>query len=251
MVGVGGFAAASAAGRRRRDFEVLVTGRALQGVFRRDAGPGPRSRCSPRPSPTAKERAKGLRHLRRHRRRWRRHRTAAGRAWLTEHLNWRWNPLCEPDSSPCSCWPGRPGLPQARRPAQPSQAGPGSATLLVSAGLFGLVYGFSKRRDPTTGPRRRPGGFLAAGGLLLALFTWWQTRAAHPLLPLRVLLDRNRGASFLVVAISGRGIVRGVPLPDPTTSRCRCTTPGRSARPRLPADDRLADGPPRSCPPSC
>jgi predicted MFS family arabinose efflux permease len=45
-----------------------------------------------------------------------------------------------------------------------------------------------------------------AGGVLLAVFGWWQTRAAHPLLPLRVLLDRNRAASFAAVAISGAGM---------------------------------------------
>ena len=42
--------------------------------------------------------------------------------------------------------------------------------------------------------------------VLVAAFTWWQTRATHPLMPLRVLLDRNRGASFVVLAISGAGM---------------------------------------------
>ncbi|MBB6417683.1 hypothetical protein HDC93_003277 [Streptomyces sp. AK010] len=42
--------------------------------------------------------------------------------------------------------------------------------------------------------------------MLLAAFAWWQTRAAHPLLPLRILLDRTRGASFLAVLISGAGM---------------------------------------------
>ncbi len=37
-------------------------------------------------------------------------------------------------------------------------------------------------------------------------FAWWQNRAAHPLLPLRILLDRNRGASFLAVLITGAGM---------------------------------------------
>ena len=58
----------------------------------------------------------------------------------------------------------------------------------------------------TTGALRETWGFLVAGGALLAAFTWWQTRAAHPLLPLRILLDRNRAASFLAVLISGGGM---------------------------------------------
>jgi len=51
----------------------------------------------------------------------------------------------------------------------------------------------------------RPRG-LAAGGVLLVAFTWWQSRALHPLLPLRVLADRDRGASFVVLTISGAGM---------------------------------------------
>jgi Major Facilitator Superfamily len=45
-------------------------------------------------------------------------------------------------------------------------------------------------------------GSLTAGVALIVAFGWWQTRAVHPLLPLRVLLDRNRGTSFLAMLIS-------------------------------------------------
>jgi hypothetical protein len=31
---------------------------------------------------------------------------------------------------------------------------------------------------------------------LLAAFAAWQTRAAHPLLPPRLVLDRNRGGAY-------------------------------------------------------
>lgn len=78
-------------------------------------------------------------------------------------------------------------------------------TLLVSTGLFAVVFGFSNAEthdwsSPATW------GFLVAGGILLSAFTWWQTRAKHPLLPMRVLLDRNRAASFLAVLITGAGM---------------------------------------------
>ena len=49
-------------------------------------------------------------------------------------------------------------------------------------------------------------GFLAGAAALLSLFTWWQTKTPHPLLPLRVLTDRNRGASFIMLALSGAGM---------------------------------------------
>jgi hypothetical protein len=77
--------------------------------------------------------------------------------------------------------------------------------VLVSAGLFGIVYGFSNAEShawsaPSTW------GFLAGGVVLIAAFAWWQTRASHALLPLRVLLDRTRGGSFLAMFVTGIGM---------------------------------------------
>ena len=71
--------------------------------------------------------------------------------------------------------------------------------------MFCLVYGFSNAAShswhtPSTW------GFLVAGVVLLAIFCWWQTRAAHPLLPPRVVLDRNRGGAYLAVLVTGAGM---------------------------------------------
>jgi hypothetical protein len=41
---------------------------------------------------------------------------------------------------------------------------------------------------------------------LLAVFAWWQARAASPLLPPRVVLDRNRGGAYLAVLFVGAGM---------------------------------------------
>ena len=76
---------------------------------------------------------------------------------------------------------------------------------LVSASMFCLVYGFSNAanhnwRTPSTY------GFLAAGVALLAVFAFWQSRAASPLLPFRVVLDRNRGGAYLTVLTVGVGM---------------------------------------------
>jgi MFS family permease len=77
--------------------------------------------------------------------------------------------------------------------------------LLVCAGLFGLVYGFSNvQSHPWSATSTW--GFLAGGALLLAAFAWWQTRARHPLLPLRVILDRTRGGSDLAIFTGGIGL---------------------------------------------
>ena len=67
-----------------------------------------------------------------------------------------------------------------------------------------MVYGFSNvESHPWSTPSTW--GFLAVGVALIAGFVWWQTRAPSPLLPLRVLRDRNRGGSFLAVFIVGVG----------------------------------------------
>jgi EmrB/QacA subfamily drug resistance transporter len=78
-------------------------------------------------------------------------------------------------------------------------------TLTVSGGLFALVYGFSHAQTTSWG-NTTTAVALAAGVLLIAAFSLIQRRSEHPLLPLRVVLDRNRGASFLSVGISGAAI---------------------------------------------
>jgi len=68
--------------------------------------------------------------------------------------------------------------------------------------MFCLVYGLSNAAShnwhtPSTW------GFLAAGVVLLVAFAAWQTRAAHPLLPPRLVLERNRGGAYLAVLAIG------------------------------------------------
>jgi hypothetical protein len=71
--------------------------------------------------------------------------------------------------------------------------------------VFCLVYRFS---NTATRSWHTPSsyGFIAAGVALLAVFTVWQGRAAHPLLPPRVVLDRNRGGAYLSMFIVGAGL---------------------------------------------
>ncbi len=71
----------------------------------------------------------------------------------------------------------------------------------VSGGLFALVYGLSHAQSTGWGNTLTL-SMLAAAAVLLALFVFIEWRAEHPLLPLRVLADRNRGASFLSIGIA-------------------------------------------------
>jgi MFS family permease len=77
-----------------------------------------------------------------------------------------------------------------------------SSVLTVSGGLFSLVFGFS-HAETTSWSNHTTLGFLVTGVLLLAAFAVIQSRSRNPLLPLRVVTDRNRGASFLSVGIAG------------------------------------------------
>jgi EmrB/QacA subfamily drug resistance transporter len=201
LVGVVGFAAASALAGAAGNFEVLVTGRALQGLFGALLAPAALSLLNTTFT-DAKERAKAFGIFG----------AIAGAGGgvglllgglLTEHLSWRWTLYVNLFFAVLAFVGGMVFLRRGAPANRPRLDLPG--TLLVSAGLFGLVYGFSNAESHHwSSPQTW--GFLLAGGLLLVAFGWWQTRAAHPLLPLRVLLDRNRGASFLVVAISGAGM---------------------------------------------
>jgi predicted MFS family arabinose efflux permease len=80
---------------------------------------------------------------------------------------------------------------------------PGVAT--ASSGLFCLVFGFSKAETAGWGATITL-SCLAAGAVLLAAFVLVERRVANPLLPLRVVLDRNRGGAYLAVAMCGAGM---------------------------------------------
>jgi EmrB/QacA subfamily drug resistance transporter len=79
---------------------------------------------------------------------------------------------------------------------------PGVAT--ATTGLFALVYGLSNAASHGWGAPLTVGS-LGAGAVLLVAFAVLQARGEHPLLPPRVLLDRDRGASFGSMAIAGSG----------------------------------------------
>jgi EmrB/QacA subfamily drug resistance transporter len=90
------------------------------------------------------------------------------------------------------------------RPEQRTQIDTPSV-LTVTAGLFALVFGFSHAQTTSwTNPMTI--AMLAASPVLLAAFAWLQSRVENPLLPLRVIADRNRGGSFLSILISGAAL---------------------------------------------
>ncbi|WP_029136098.1 DHA2 family efflux MFS transporter permease subunit [Nakamurella lactea] len=87
---------------------------------------------------------------------------------------------------------------------------PGAVT--GTLGLFGIVYGLSHaaQRD-ATGALAGWGNIwtlvpLIGGILVLIAFVLIEARVRHPLLPLRILADRNRGVSLFTMLLVGAGM---------------------------------------------
>jgi EmrB/QacA subfamily drug resistance transporter len=76
---------------------------------------------------------------------------------------------------------------------------------LVAGGVFSLVFGFS-HAETTAWGNPVTLGFLGAGVVLVTAFAYVETRAKYPLLPPRVVLDRTRGGSLLVMLFASVGI---------------------------------------------
>ena len=77
--------------------------------------------------------------------------------------------------------------------------------VLSTLGLVSLVYGFTKAASDGWGSTTTI-TLLVAAGILLAAFVFVETKTSHPLLPLRVVRDRNRGGAFLASLLTGAGL---------------------------------------------
>jgi predicted MFS family arabinose efflux permease len=77
--------------------------------------------------------------------------------------------------------------------------------VLSTAGLVALVYGFTKAATDGWSSTVTL-VTLAVAVVLLVAFVVLETRIANPLLPMRVILDRNRGASYLTSVLLGSGL---------------------------------------------
>jgi EmrB/QacA subfamily drug resistance transporter len=122
---------------------------------------------------------------------------------LTEHLDWRWTLYVNLAIAAITLIGAlsfiNRDVPAKRVPIDTFGTG------LVTAGLFAVVFGFSRAETNGWGAPIT-WATLAASAVLLAVFGWWQTRTANPLLPLRILLDRERGASLSALMLVNVGM---------------------------------------------
>ncbi len=199
IVGLVGFAAASALGGFAPDSAALFAARALQGAFAALMAPAALSLISVTFT-EARERARafgvygaisgggaaiGL---------------IAGGV-LTEYASWRW---CLLVNVPVAAVAATAALYVVRDSSTERSRGhydlPGAVTSTL--GLVALVYAFTQAE--TTGWLSAGTLLLLAGAaLLLGSFVVVEMRSQRPLLPLRVVLDRNRGGSYLTSLLAG------------------------------------------------
>lgn len=201
IIGIVGFAAASAVGGAANGFTMLVVARAVQGLFGALLAPAALSLLTTTfTEPKERARAFGI------------FGAIAGSGaavglvlggLLTEYLDWRWT-LYVNDVIAVLALVGAVVFIGRSVPAErPRLDIPG--VVLVSGGLFGIVYGFANA-ETHDWDNWMTWGFLAAGAVLLVAFFLWQARAKHPVLPLRVLADRDRAAALSTILISSAGM---------------------------------------------
>jgi EmrB/QacA subfamily drug resistance transporter len=125
---------------------------------------------------------------------------------LTEFATWRWCLLVNIPIALVAFAAAVPLVRESRAEGNTRYDVPGA--ILATGGLTALVYGFTKAATEQDHWRSLVTlGWLGWAAVLLAVFVWWESRTANPLLPLRVLLDRNRGVSYLVSILIGAGML--------------------------------------------
>ncbi|MFE5294227.1 MFS transporter [Isoptericola sp. NPDC056618] len=201
LVGLVGFAVASALGGAAQNFEMLVAARALQGVFAAVLAPSALSVLTTTfTEPAERGRAFGV------------FGAIAGvggavglllGGFLTQNFDWRWNLYVNLVFAAVAVVAGLLLLPRGEQGRRQRLDVPGVA--LGSGGLFLLVYGFSQA-EPQGWGSPWTWGSLAASVVLLVAFVRWQGRAAQPLLPLSIVRDRDRTGSYVAIFVAGVGM---------------------------------------------
>lgn len=202
VIGLLGFAAASMLGGLASDPGTLFTARALQGAFAALLAPAALSLITVAfTEPEERAKAFGI---------FGAFQGGGGAVGLllggvlTEYAGWRWCMYINVPIALTVALATRPFVRESRAAGNRHYDLPG--TLLVTSGLVGLVYGFTQAADG--GGWTAPATVipLAAAVLLLTAFVLVERRTAHPLLPLRVVMERNRAGVFLANLLIGAGM---------------------------------------------
>jgi EmrB/QacA subfamily drug resistance transporter len=194
LTGLAGFAVASAMGGAAQNEVMMLGARALQGMFGALLAPAALSLLAVTFT-DAKERAKafGI------------YGAIAGGGgavglllggFLTQSLDWRWTFFVNVPIAVCAAIGALLVVrePQGGRNPAPLDI-PG--VVLATLGLTSLVYGFTHAESTHGWTDAVTLGLFAASAVLLAAFVWTESKVTAPLLPLRVVTDRNRAGVYL------------------------------------------------------
>ncbi|MEO6879392.1 MAG: MFS transporter [Mycobacteriaceae bacterium] len=201
IIGLVGFALASALGGAAESFGVLIGARVLQGVFGALLAPAALATLATTFSdPKERSKAFGIFGA-----------VAGGGSavglvlggFLTEWLSWRWCLYVNLVFAVLAVAGALTWMTASRAPQRPKLDIPG--TVLASLGLFSLVFGFSHAATDGWVDTLTLSS-LVAGVVLLVVFVVVQQRVSAPLLPLRVVTDRVRGTCYAAVGLSAIAI---------------------------------------------
>ena len=122
---------------------------------------------------------------------------------LTEFASWRW---CLGVNTPIAIIAGILALKfvhESKAEGDNTYDIPGVIT--ATLGLFALTYGFNEAATKGWSSTITISLFIAAA-ILLFLFIQIESKVKNPLMPLRVIKDRNRGGSYLGSLVVGAGL---------------------------------------------
>jgi EmrB/QacA subfamily drug resistance transporter len=201
LIGLVGFAAASAIGGVASNEGLLYASRALQGVFAALLAPAALAIISVTFTVPA-ERAKAFGVI---------GAISGGGAaiglilggTLTEYFSWRW---CLGVNVPIAVVAALLAIKFVRESkAQGDNSYDIPGVVTATAGLFSLTYGFNEAALKGWSSNVTI-SFLVAAVVLLVMFVMIEMRVKNPLMPLRVVTERNRAGSYLGSLVVGAGL---------------------------------------------
>ena len=200
LVGLIGFAVASAIGGAATGFPMLVLARTIQGAFGALLAPSVLALLTTTFSdPAERGKAFGI------------YGAIAGGGGaiglllggiLTSYASWRWTLFVNLIFAAFAVVGALLWLKNDRGADRDPLDYPG--TLLATGGLFFVVFGFS-HAETTAWSNPYTIGSLCLGVVLLVAFAFLEAHVRFPLLPLRIVTNRTRGGSYLAILIANAG----------------------------------------------
>jgi EmrB/QacA subfamily drug resistance transporter len=203
LVGLLGFAAASALGGAAQNGATLFGARAIQGLFAALLAPAALSLITVTFT-EVKERSRAFAVY---------GAISGGGAAiglilggaLTEYASWRWCLFINVPIAIAAFIAGTILVTESKADRGSSYDIPGA--VLGTAGLVALVYGFTEAAKSGVGWLSVEAiSYLVGAAILLVAFVLVELRSKSPLLPMRVILDRNRGGTYLASLLVFAGL---------------------------------------------